>query len=222
MSSDILVHHGVKGMRWGVRKAERNARLASRFEAKAESSRSAKNASQAKLDHYNSRQSKKASSYNRQKLLEWQEINARASKNTEKWEKHAQARREGRMDPTAKKFAIGATVVGGIMAANVAYSVATAKDRKVFDTYFGEYARGHKVFQKKYNSIYNSNSRSRISDAAKARLLFDTALTRERYRLVNTVGRTVTGDLATDKRIPKAVKKFEKMYSRGIRPGYGY
>ena len=222
MSSDVLAHYGVKGMKWGVRKDERNARLAGRFETKAASSRSVMDSSQAKLDHYNTRQAKKVSSYNRQKLREWQEINARASKNTEKWEKHAQARREGRMDPTAKKFAIGATVAGGIMAANVAYSVVTAKDRKVFDTYFGEYARGHKVFQKKYNSIYNSNSRSRISDAAKARLLFDTALTRERYRLVNTVGRTVTGDPATDNRIPKAVKKFEKMYSRGVRPGYGY
>ena len=216
---DTLVHFGVKGMKWGVRKAERNARLAGRFETKAASSRSVMDSSQAKLDHYKTRQAKKVSSYNRQKLREWQEVNDRATKKTEKWEKHAQARREGRMDPTAKKFAIGMMVAGGLAAAGVTYGAATAKDRKVFDTYFGEYARGHKVFQKKYNSIYKEY---RYSDAAKAKVYFDAMLTKEKGRLIRDVSRTVTGNRAIDERIPKAVKKFEKIYGgRGIRAGYG-
>ena len=221
---DVLVHYGVKGMKWGVRKAERNARLAGRFETKAASSRSVMDSSQAKLDHYNTRQAKKVSSYNRQKLREWQAVNDRATKKTEKWEKHAQARREGRMDPTAKKFAIGMMVAGGLAAAGVTYGVAAAKDRKVFDTYFGEYARGHKVFQKKYDSIYNSRSSTayRYSDAAKAKVAFDFALAKEKGRLIRDVSRTATGNRAIDKRIPKAVKRFEKTYGgRGIRPGYG-
>ena len=206
-------------MKWGVRKAERNARLAGRFETKAASSRSVMDSSQAKLDHYKTRQAKKVSSYNRQKLREWQEVNDRATKKTEKWEKHAQARREGRMDPTAKKFAIGMMVAGGLAAAGVTYGAATAKDRKVFDTYFGEYARGHKVFQKKYNSIYKEY---RYSDAAKAKVYFDAMLAKEKGRLIRDVSRTATGNRAIDKRIPKAVKKFEKIYGdRGIRAGYG-
>ena len=221
---DTLVHFGVKGMKWGVRKAERNARLAGRFEAKAASSRSVMDSSQAKLDHYNTRQAKKVSSYNRQKLREWQAVNDRATKKTEKWEKHAQARREGRMDPTAKKFAIGMMVAGGLAAAGVTYSAATAKDRKVFDTYFGEYSRGYKVLQKKYDSIYNSTDPTvyRFSTASKAKTLFDDQLAKERYRLIGNVSRTATGNRAIDKRIPKAVKRFEKTYGgRGIRPGYG-
>ena len=219
---DVLVHFGVNGMKWGVRKAERNARLAGRFETKAASSRSVMDSSQAKLDYYNARQAKKVSSYNRRKLREWQEVNDRATKKTEKWEKHSQARREGRMDPTAKKFAIGMMVAGGFAAAGVTYGAATAKDRKVFDTYFGEYARGYKVFQKKYDSIYKSPSPvGRYSTAARAKTLFDAKLAKERYRLVGNVSRTVTGNRAIDKRIPKAVKKFEKTYGgRGIRPGY--
>ena len=221
---DTLVHYGVKGMKWGVRKAERNARLAGRFEAKAASSRSVMDSSQAKLDHYKTRQAKKVSSYNRQKLREWQEVNDRAKKKAEKWEKHAQARREGRMDPTAKKFAIGMMVAGGIAAAGVTYGAATAKDRKVFDSYFGEYARGHKVLQKTYDSIYNSKSSTayRYSDAAKAKVFFDFALAKERERLIKDVSRTATGNRSIDKRIPNAVKKFEKIYGgRRIRPGYG-
>ena len=216
---DTLVHYGVKGMKWGVRKAERNARLAGRFETKAASSRSVMDSSQAKLDHYKTRQAKKVSSYNRQKLREWQEVNDRATKKTEKWEKYAQARREGRMDPTAKKFAIGMMVAGGLAAAGVTYGVATAKDRKVFDTYFGEYARGHKVLQKTYDSIYKEY---RYSDAAKAKVYFDAMLTKEKGRLIRDVSRTATGNRAIDERIPKAVKKFEKIYGgRGIRAGYG-
>ena len=216
---DTLVHFGVKGMKWGVRKAERNARLAGRFETKAASSRSVMDSSQAKLDHYKTRQAKKVSSYNRQKLREWQEVNDRATKKTEKWEKHAQARREGRMDPTAKKFAIGMMVAGGLAAAGVTYGAATAKDRKVFDTYFGEYARGHKVLQKTYDSIYKEY---RYSDAAKAKVYFDAMLAKEKGRLIRDVSRTATGNRAIDKRIPKAVKKFEKIYGdRGIRAGYG-
>ena len=175
---DTLVHFGVKGMKWGVRKAERNARLAGRFETKAASSRSVMDSSQAKLDHYKTRQAKKVSSYNRQKLREWQAVNDRATKKTEKWEKHAQARREGRMDPTAKK----------------------------------------------YDSIYNSTSPTvyRYSTASKAKTLFDDQLAKERYRLIGNVSRTATGNRAIDKRIPKAVKKFEKVYGdRGIRTGYG-
>ena len=221
---DTLVHYGVKGMKWGVRKAERNARLAGRFEAKAASSRSVMDSSQAKLDHYKTRQAKKVSSYNRRKLREWQEVNDRATKKTEKWEKHAQARREGRMDPTAKKFAIGMMVAGGLAAAGVTYGAATAKDRKVFDSYFGEYARGHKVLQKTYDSIYNSRSSTayRYSDAAKAKVAFDFALAKEKGRLIRDVSRTATGNRAIDKRIPKAVKKFEKIYGdRRIRAGYG-
>ena len=222
---DTLVHYGVTGMKWGVRKAERNARLAGRFETKAASSRSVMDSSQAKSDHYKTRQAKKVSSYNRRKLREWQEVNDRATKKTEKWEKHAQARREGRMDPTAKKFAIGMMVAGGLAAAGVTYGAATAKDRKVFDTYFGEYSRGYKVLQKKYDSIYNSTSPTvyRYSTAAKAKTLFDNQLAKERHRLIGNVNRTVTGNRAIDKRIPKAVKKFEKTYGgRGIRPGYGH
>ena len=221
---DTLVHYGVTGMKWGVRKAERNARLAGRFETKAASSRSVMDSSQAKLDHYNTRQAKKVSSYNRQKLREWQAVNDRATKKTEKWEKHAQARREGRMDPTAKKFAIGMMVAGGFAAAGVTYGAATAKDRKVFDSYFGEYARGHKVLQKTYDSIYNSRSSTayRYSDAAKAKVAFDFALAKEKGRLIRDVSRTATGNRAIDKRIPKAVKKFEKIYGdRRIRAGYG-
>ena len=221
---DTLVHYGVKGMKWGVRKAERNARLAERFETKAASSRSVMDSSQAKLDHYKRRQAKKVSSYNRQKLREWQEVNDRATKKTEKWEKHAQARREGRMDPTAKKLAIGMMVAGGLAAAGVTYGAATAKDRKVFDSYFGEYARGHKVLQKAYDSLYNSRSPTvyRYSAASKAKVAFDFALAEEKARLIRDVSRTATGNRAIDKRIPKAVKKFEKIYgSRGIRPGYG-
>ena len=221
---DTLVHYGVTGMKWGVRKAERNARLAGRFETKAASSRSVMDSSQAKLDHYNARQAKKVSSYNRRKLREWQEVNDRATKKTEKWEKHAQARREGRMDPTAKKFAIGMMVAGGLAAAGVTYGAATAKDRKVFDSYFGEYARGHKVLQKTYDSIYNSRSSTayRYSDAAKAKVAFDFALAKEKGRLIRDVSRTATGNRAIDKRIPKAVKKFEKIYGdRRIRAGYG-
>ena len=220
---DTLVHYGVTGMKWGVRKAERNARLAGRFETKAASSRSVMDSSQAKLDHYNARQAKKVSSYNRRKLREWQEVNDRAKKKAEKWEKHAQARREGRMDPTAKKFAIGMMVAGGIAAAGVTYGAATAKDRKVFDSYFGEYARGHKVLQKTYDSIYNSRSSTayRYSDAAKAKVAFDFALAKEKGRLIRDVSRTATGNRAIDKRIPKAVKKFEKIYGgRGIRTRY--
>jgi hypothetical protein len=147
------------------------------------------------------------------------------SKKAEKWEKHAQARREGRMGPTAKKFAIGMMVAGGLAAAGVTYGAATAKDRKVFDSYFGEYARGHKVLQKTYDSIYNSRSSTayRYSDAAKAKVAFDFALAKEKGRLIRDVSRTATGNRAIDKRIPKAVKKFEKTYGgRGIRPGYGY
>ena len=125
---DTLVHYGVKGMKWGVRKAERNARLAGRFEAKAASSRSVMDSSQAKLDHYKTRQAKKVSSYNRQKLMEWQKVNDRDTKKTEKWEKHAQARREGRMDPTAKKFAIGMMVAGGLAAAGATYGAATVSE----------------------------------------------------------------------------------------------
>ena len=221
---DTLVHYGVKGMKWGVRKAERNALLARRFETKAASSRSVMDSSQAKSDHYKTRQAKKVSSYNRRKLREWQEVNDRATKKTEKWEKHAQARREGRMDPTAKKFAIGMMVAGGLAAAGVTYGAATAKDRKVFDSYFGEYARGHKVLQKTYDSIYNSRSSTayRYSDAAKAKVAFDFALAKEKGRRIRDVSRTATGNRAIDKRIPKAVKKFERVYGdRGIRPGYG-
>lgn len=224
MRADELKHYGVKGMKWGVRKAERNARLAGRFETKAASSRSVMDSSQAKLDHYNARQAKKVSSYNRRKLREWQEVNDRATKKTEKWEKHAQARREGRMDPTAKKFAIGMMVAGGLAAAGVTYGAAAAKDRKVFDTYFGEYARGYKAFQKRYDSIYNSTDPTvyRYSDAAKAKAFFNDRLAKERYRLIGTVSRTATGNRAIDKRIPKAVKKFEKIYGdRGIYQGYG-
>ena len=224
MRADELKHYGVKGMKWGVRKAERNARLAGRFETKAASSRSVMDSSQAKLDHYNARQAKKVSSYNRRKLREWQEVNDRATKKTEKWEKHAQARREGRMDPTAKKIAIGMMVAGGFAAAGVTYGAAAAKDRKVFDTYFGEYARGYKAFQKRYDSIYNSTDPTvyRYSDAAKAKAFFNDRLAKERYRLIGTVSRTATGNRAIDKRIPKAVKKFEKIYGdRGIYQGYG-
>ena len=224
MRADELKHYGVKGMKWGVRKAERNARLAGRFETKAASSRSVMDSSQAKLDHYNARQAKKVSSYNRRKLREWQEVNDRATKKTEKWEKHAQARREGRMDPTAKKFAIGMMVAGGLAAAGVAYSAATAKDREVFDSYFGEYARGHKAFQKQYDSVYKSKSPTayQLSDAAKAKAFLNFALAKERERLIKDVSRSATGNRAIDKRIPKAVKKFEKTYGgRGIRPGYG-
>ena len=218
MRADELKHFGVKGMKWGVRKAERNARLAGRFETKAASSRSVMDSSQAKLDHYNTRQAKKVSSYNRRKLREWQEVNDRATKKTEKWEKHAQARREGRMDPTAKKLAIGMMVAGGLAAAGATYGAATAKDRKVFDTYFGEYARGHKVLEKRYDSIYGPRSSRpygytyRYRDATKARAFLDSVQGKQKARLIRDVSRTVTGNRAIDKRIPKAVKKFEKIY----------
>ena len=215
---DTLVHFGVKGMKWGVRKAERNARLAGRFETKAASSRSVMDSSQAKLDHYKTRQAKKVSSYNRQKLMEWQKVNDRATKKTEKWEKHAQARREGRMDPTAKKLAIGMMVAGGLAAAGATYGAATAKDRKVFDTYFGEYARGYKALEKRYASIYGPRSSTpygytyRYRDATKARAFLDSVESKQKARLIRDVSRTVTGNRAIDKRIPKAVKKFEKTY----------
>ena len=225
---DTLVHYGVTGMKWGVRKAERNARLAGRFETKAASSRSVMDSSQAKSDHYKTRQAKKVSSYNRRKLREWQEVNDRATKKTEKWEKHAQARREGRMDPTAKKFAIGMMVAGGLAAAGVTYGAATAKDRKVFDSYFGEYARGHKVLEKRYDSIYGPRSSRpygytyRYRDATKARAFLDSVQGKQKGRLIRDVSRTATGNRAIDKRIPKAVKKFEKIYGdRRIRAGYG-
>ena len=93
----------------------------------------------------------------------------------------------------------------------------------MFDTYFGEYARGHKVLQKTYDSIYDSRSSTvhRYPAASKAKLAFDFALDKERARLIRDVSRTATGNRAIDKRIPKAVKKFEKIYGgRGIRPGY--
>ena len=115
-------------------------------------------------------------------------------------------------------------VAGGLAAAGATYGAATAKDRKVFDTYFGEYSRGYKVLQKKYDSIYNSTDPTiyRFSTASKAKILFDDQLAKERYRLIGNVSRTATGNRAIDKRIPKAVKKFEKVYGdRGIRTGYG-
>lgn len=109
-----LAHHGVKGMKWGVRKEEKRT---ARREAKAQKFVTKANVAQDQIDSLISAHGGKLSVRNRGRVRKLEAEKAQALKD-------AEAKRQGKLTDHQKKVAIGAAAVGTIIAAGVTYKLA--------------------------------------------------------------------------------------------------
>lgn len=110
---DYLAHHGVKGMKWGVRKEDKQTRR----EAKAQKFVTKANVAQDQIDSLISAHGGKLSVRNRGKVRRLEAEKAQALKD-------AEAKRQGKLTDHQKKVAIGAAAAATIIAAGVTYSLA--------------------------------------------------------------------------------------------------
>lgn len=110
---DYLAHHGVKGMKWGVRKEDKQTRR----EAKAQKFVTKANVAQDQIDSLISAHGGKLSVRNRGKVRKLEAEKAQALKD-------AEAKRQGKLTDHQKKVAIGAAAVATIIAAGVTYNLA--------------------------------------------------------------------------------------------------
>lgn len=118
-----LAHHGVKGMRWGVRNEERTANRSARREGKAKKFDDKAKKLQTDIDVINAR---KASGTMRKFIA-----NKKVRELTEERDKalnNAQRKREGKLSTTQKKIAIGAGVAAAIVGTTVAYKLVQTGD----------------------------------------------------------------------------------------------
>lgn len=131
-SLEELKHHGIKGMRWGIRKKDetggfRNVNVsvekARKREAKAKKFETKSAQLQERIDKGNTQLAildQNKTVFNRVKMShirDQQKILEDAKKSADE---HAQATREGRLTPTQKKLLIGGAVVGGLVVAGIA------------------------------------------------------------------------------------------------------
>lgn len=121
-----LAHHGIKGMRWGVRNEDRVAkrtakreRKAAKFDARAAQLGVDIKAAQAKYD--SSKGIRK--DFARQKVQDLKAEQKQALSDAEK-------KRQGKLSSTQKKVLIGASVAGTIVAAAVTYKTVQSGDHR--------------------------------------------------------------------------------------------
>ena len=100
-----LIHYGVKGMKWGVRKDERTAARTARRESRAQKYLT-------KAEGYSSKADSVRRVSDRTKLLQKRDQAL----------KDAEAKRQGKLTTTQKRVVIGAAVVATLIAAKVTYN----------------------------------------------------------------------------------------------------
>ena len=118
MSGDILVHYGVKGMKWGVRKERRAIRresAAQKFERKAQKAGD-------KAESVSRSAAESLAKGKRRAAKAFQKRYDDLVKEKATYEKSAEAKRSGKLTPGQKKVLIGASVVAGLVAVNLGYN----------------------------------------------------------------------------------------------------
>lgn len=119
MSDDIIIHFGVKGMRWGVRKQEETSPRQARREKKAQKYEDRAKAFQKNIDEL---MQEPAGTWLKQRSVDKQTRKLAIARDQAK--KDAEAKRQGKLTDRQRKVAIGATVAVAIIAATATYHAA--------------------------------------------------------------------------------------------------
>lgn len=124
-SLEELSHHGVKGQRWGIRKKQDvSSEEQAKREAKAQKFVKRSEDLQRRIDTGNTNISilsnqQSQSIYTKVRVSQLKQDQRTLEKMQENVDKHAEAKRQGKLTPTQKKLLIGGAVIGGLVVAGV-------------------------------------------------------------------------------------------------------